>query len=182
MFSRRADYLTASKLRNSGKNPGLTLDFYEGELKGTKLVLEKNLMYQLATEQKIGQVPEVKDSYSIGKDNISDYAYPNTTLKQLQCIIEFHPIWGWQIKDPSGNSDVSRTCVYLASITQIQNCQPSQFVQLFNGMILCAGDHDLEVSIRNMNPTYPTDSIFADDFERYLEETEDEVRKKMTGI
>ena len=73
-------------------------------------------------------------------------------------------------------------CVYLASITQIQNCQPSLFVQLFNGMILCVGDHDLEVSIRNMNPTYPIDSIFADDFERYLEETEDEIRKKMTGV
>ena len=83
MFSRRADYLTESKLRNSGKNTGLKLDFYEGELRGTKLVLEKNLMYQLATEQKIEKVPEFKDSYSIGKDNISDYAYPNTTLKQL---------------------------------------------------------------------------------------------------
>lgn len=171
-----------SKLRGAGKNPGVTLEFFEGEMKGTKLVLEKNLIYQLNTEKNIGVIPEVKDSYSIGKDNRSDYAYPNTTLKQQQCIIEFDPVWGWQIKDPTGHHDVSRTCVYLPNLSQMQQGRPSQFVKLFRGMVLCAGDYDLEVAVRNTNPVYPPEDIYADDFERYLEETEDDVRKKMTGI
>lgn len=164
------------------KNPEIVLEFFSGDLKGTTLKFEKNLLYQLRTESNTGQVPEVKWRFSIGKDNISDYAFPYTNLKKLQCIIEFNSLWGWQVRDPTGQQDVSRTNIYLANKSQSDGALPSYFIQLFDGMVISAGDYDFELDIRNTNSVYPAKDLFADDFERYLEETEDDVRKKMTGV
>lgn len=174
--------MVPSKLRHGNKNPQIELEFFSGDLKGTTLKLEKNLMYQIRIETSLGQIPQVKTQFSIGKDNISDYAFPNSSLKQLQCVVEFNSLWGWQIRDPSGHHDVSRTSVYLANKTQFDAALPSYFVQLFRGMVLTAGDYDFQVSVRNSNPDHQPDDIFADDFERFYEETEDDIRKKITGL
>lgn len=182
LHSRRANLLAPTSIKSANKNPSVDIEFFEGELKGTKLHFEKNLLYQLKTQASIGQVPEVKDKFSIGKDNRSDYAFPNSTMKQVQCIVEFDPAWGWQIKDETGHFDVSRTCVYLANKSQLDAGTPSMFVQLFDGMVLVAGEYDLRLKIRNTNPDYPPEDIFATDFERFMDETEDEVRKAITGI
>lgn len=182
LFSRRADYLVPSKLASSKKNPEIVLEFFSGDLKGTTLKFEKNLMYQIRMESTVGQVPAVKTQYSIGKDNISDYAFPFSNMKQLQCIVEFNSFWGWQVRDPTGHHEVSKTSVYLANKTQFENAYPSYMVQLFDGMVLAVGDYEFAVDIRNTDDVYPPKDLFSDDFERFYEETEDDVRKKMTGV
>lgn len=131
---------------------------------------------------KSAQAPEVKTEFSIGKVNKSDYAFPNSTMKQVQCIVEFNSLWGWQVRDPTGHHDISKTCVYLANKKQFEQALPSYFVQLFDGMVLCAGDYEFALSIRNSDPNHPPNNLFADDFERFFEESEEDVRNKMTGI
>lgn len=182
LHARRADFLAPSRLRTGGRNPGVTLEFFEGELKGEKLRLEKNLLYQLKTEQRLGKVPEVLSAFSLGKDNVCDYAFPRAALKKVQCIVEFSALWGWQVRDPTGQQDLCRTSVYLASKPQADRCDPSYFVQLFDGMIFSAGDYDFLVHARNNDPRFLPSDVFEDDRTRFLEETEDEVRKMLTGL
>ncbi len=182
LHARRADFLAPSRLKSANRNPSLTLEFFDGELKGEKLRLEKNLLYQLKTEQRLGQVPEVLSAFSLGKDNSCDYAFPRATLKKLQCVVEFSSLWGWQVRDSTGHSDVCRTSVYLASKPQTDRCDPSHFVQLFDKMVFSAGDYDFLVKARNNDPRFTPQDVFEDDHARFHEETEDDVRKKLTGI
>lgn len=182
LYSRRSEWLLPNKLSKEGRNPQIVLEFFEGEMKGEKLVLEKNLMFQIKQETEKGVIPEVKNSFSIGKDNLADYAFHQATIKKIQCIIEFNPMWGWQVKDPTGHQDVSRTSVYLANRRQMLYGEPSNFAQLFNKQILTVGDYDFEISARNTDPNHPQTNLFEDDQERFFEETEEDVRKQMTTI
>lgn len=182
LHARRADFLAPSRLKSGNRNPGVTLEFFEGELKGEKVRVEKNLLYQVKTELRIGKVPEVMSSFMIGKDNICDYAYPKATMKKVQCILEFNSMWGWQLKDSTGHHDVCRTSVYLASKTQMDRNDPSYFVQLFDKMVFAAGDYDFLVKARNNDPRFIPEDVHEDDKTRFHEETEDDVRKKLTGI
>lgn len=151
-------------------------------MKGEKIHIEKNLLYQIKTEAKSGKIPEVKTAFSIGKDNTSDYAFPKSTMKKTQCTIEFDSLWGWQIKDQTGGHDICRTSVYAASKYKIDSGEPSLFIQLFDKMVFTTGDYDFTVSGVNKDPRFLPTDIFEDDNERFYEETEEEVRKKMTDM
>lgn len=192
LYSRKSEYLLPDKLSKDKKNPEIHIEFFEGELAGKKLSFTKNLMYQMKQEELYGAIPEVKTSYTIGKSMNADYNFPNSTLRQIQCKIEFDPMWGWQMSDPFqtrpiyGNGTelstpvVSPTSVYLASKPQMDKGQASHHIQLFNGMRLAFGDYELTLSIQNRDDRFLPTDLFEDDRERFFEETEDEVRKQMT--
>lgn len=181
LFSRRKDFLNPSKIKLENRNPVVVLEFFEGELKGTELTLEKNLKYQLRAEENFNQVPEVKSSFTIGKSIKADYNYPHSTLKQVQCEIRFDPIWGWQIRDLEGDHSLRQTCIYLANKRQIDRGEPSYFCTLFNKMQFSVGGYEFGLSVRNLNPTYLPEDLYDDDADRFMEETEEDVRKQMSG-
>jgi len=137
----------------------------------------------MKAEINYGNCPEVKSVFTIGKNNVADYAFPNSTLKPLQCQIEFNAIWGWQISsNKSPESPVSPTFVHLPNLAQSLQANPSYIIQLFNGMQLQCGDYEFLITARNTNPDLPPTTLFEDDKTRYFEETEEEVRIQMTGM
>lgn len=192
LHSRKSEFLLPNKLSQEKRNPEIHIEFFDGELAGKKFSFTKNLMYQLKQEELYGMIPEVKTSYTIGKSMNADYNFPKSNMRQIQCKIEFDPMWGWQISDPfstrpvyDGVSDpsipaVSPTSVYLANKAQFDCACGSHHIQLFHGMKLVFGEYELSVSVQNRDDRFLPTDLYETDRERYFEETEDEVRKQMT--
>ena len=183
LHSRKAEYLLPTKFAKGGKNPTITIEFFEGELKGTNLKFQKNLMYQLKAEYEQGIVPDVKTSFTIGKSQQADYQFAYSTLKNIQCKVEFNSMWGWQISDKLGeDAEVSSTYVYASNKQQQDQHAPSYFIQLFTGMVLAAADYQWSLTARNIDDRFLANDLFQDDKDRFFEETEDDVRKLLTGV